>query len=149
LEQTGPLALEGLEHCLSIHVESRAHVGQREEGTAIDPRLAVDVDNTSTRASEIRKKSLFEGRIPVEDAVPRGIRCTQTRVSIRVFGSKPLRTVLRIGAVDDVGYASFVDESRRKKGTGANEDSGMEVGGRVPKIVWYRDQHCLVERLGF
>jgi hypothetical protein len=59
------LALEGHQLCLAIPVELAAHIGESQEGTAIDSGLAMDVDNALRGRTQKALKGLLKQRIPV------------------------------------------------------------------------------------
>jgi hypothetical protein len=101
----------------------------------------MDIDDTPTRASQIRKHRLFKGEIPVQNPMPRGIFCTETGILVRIAGLEPLWTVAWIGTVDHMGDAQFIDEFGCEKGTWTHENPGVEVGRRLPKVVWNGGQH--------
>jgi len=125
------------------------HIGEREECTAVHAGLAVDVDDTPAWASQIGKHRLFKGWIPVQNLVLQCVGCTETGILVRIASLEPYRTVLWEGTVDDMRDATFIGEFGSEKGPGTHENAGMEVGRRLPNVVWYRDQHCLDPRLGF
>jgi hypothetical protein len=101
----------------------------------------MDIDDASTRASQIRKHRLFKGGIPVQNPVPRGILCTETGILMGIAGLEPLWTVAWVGTVNDVGDAALVGELRGQMRPGTHENAGVEVGGRLPKVVWNGGQH--------
>ena len=141
LKHAGTLTTHGLEHCRSIHMKPRAHIGERKERAAIDPRLAMHVDDTCAWASQIGKQGLLEVRIPVQQTVLVTVGSIQAGIAVGVFDPKPRRAILWECTVDDVGNAIRRDEPWCYKRSRSNEDSGMKVGRRLPKIVWYRNQH--------
>jgi hypothetical protein len=120
-------------------MEPVAHIGQCKEGTAVHARLAVDVDDTASGASQIRKQRLFKGGIPVQNPVRQGVMRTETGIHARELGPEPRRTVLREGTVDDMGDAAFIDELGGQIRPGTHENAGVEVGRRLAKIVRDRD----------
>jgi hypothetical protein len=99
----------------------------------------MDIDDSTAWASQIGKQGLFEGRIPVQNAVAQCIRCAQAGILMRIPKLKPLGTIAGKGTVDDVRNPPFIGEARRKKGTWSDEDPGMEVGRGLAKVVRDRD----------
>jgi hypothetical protein len=126
----------------------RAHIGQREEGAAVDSSLTVDVHD-SIITPQTGLQDALKQKIPVQDVRLGGVGGIEANIAVGVLGPKPLRTVVCKGAVDDVRDSPLIDEARRQKGSRSDENPGMEVGRGLSKVLWYGDQHCLKEGLRF
>jgi hypothetical protein len=65
----------------------------------------------------------------------------QTHVARRIDVSEPRGTIVWKGTVDDVGDPAALHKGWGQRRSGTHQDAGMEVGGRLAKIVWNRGQH--------
>ena len=101
----------------------------------------MDVDDPSRRRAQKGVHRGFERRIPVQNVVMGRVRRRQTDVSIGVGLLIPFWAIPWKGAIDDVGDAAVTDEAWGENGPWTDEDSRMEVGRRLAKIVWNRSQH--------
>ena len=138
MEHARTLALEGVEHRFAIRVKLGTDIGQRKEGTAIDPGLAVHVDNTTARSTQKGVEGLLKLGIPVQDDIARTVGCINADIVARSLGLKPCRAIPRSSTIDDVRDAALIHELRGQKRPGSDENAGVEVGRRLAKVVRHR-----------
>lgn len=101
----------------------------------------MDVDDPIV-ATKKRLQDALKSKIPVQEVRLGGIGRTQTDIPVWMLGVKPLGTIAWIGTIDDMGDAPFIHEPGREEGARSHENACVEVGGRLPKILGDRDEHC-------